>query len=177
MSTEQLPFQGSTLPTGYPSNGGPRSEKWVPCRHCCTIPIAPGPRLLLKESVASEITKGIEVAVRVAYIAQQSDPARDRYVFAYHITIDNQSERSVQLLDRHWVITEQDGSVREMEGEGVVGEQPVLEPGEEHEYNSGAILGCPDGSMQGSYGMIGEDGETFRITIPRFELNMPRTLH
>jgi ApaG protein len=98
-------------------------------------------------------------------------------VFAYHITIGNQSECRVQLLDRHWVISEQGGSVREVEGQGVIGEQPVLEPGEEHQYSSGAILGCPDGSMQGSYGMIGEDGETFRVSIPRFELNMPRTLH
>ncbi len=160
---------------GLPFQRGPR--KGALDDHRCTIPIAHDRRLLLKESVASEITKGIEIAVRVAYIAQQSDPARDRYVFAYHITIGNQSERSVQLLDRHWVISEQDGSVREVEGQGVVGEQPVLEPGEEHEYSSGAILGCPDGSMQGSYGMIGEDGESFRVSIPRFELNMPRTLH
>ena len=124
-----------------------------------------------------KLTEGIKVAVQVAYVDRQSDPAHDRYVFAYHVTIDNQSDRTVQLLDRHWVITEHDGSVREVEGRGVVGEQPVIEPGAGHEYSSGAVLGCPEGSMHGSYGMVDEEGEIFRVAIPRFELNMPRTLH
>lgn len=127
--------------------------------------------------MVSETTDGIQVAVETAYLEQRSDPIRDRYAFAYRITIRNGSTRTVQLLNRHWVITEANGSIRMVDGPGVVGEQPVLEPGDEHEYTSGAVLSGPNGTMHGSYELIDDDGKLFSVTIPLFELEMPRTLH
>lgn len=125
----------------------------------------------------SATTEGIRVEVVSIFLPEQSDISVDRYVFAYRITITNESDVTVQLLRRHWFITEADGVVREVEGEGVVGERPVLEPGESHEYTSGAVLEMPAGSMVGSYKMLREDGSAFDADIPQFELQMPRTLH
>ena len=125
----------------------------------------------------SATTEGIRVEVVSIFLPEQSDISVDRYVFAYRITITNESDVTVQLLRRHWFITEADGVVREVEGEGVVGERPVLEPGESHEYTSGAVLEMPAGSMVGSYKMLREDGSAFDADIPQFEPQMPRTLH
>ena len=127
--------------------------------------------------MVSKITQGIKVEVQSRYVAEQSDPALDRYVFAYHITIRNQSEVTVQLVRRHWYIAESNGTVREVRGDGVVGEQPILEPGDSHEYMSGAVLQGPIGSMHGSYEMHTAEGTSFLADIPKFELRMPRTLH
>ena len=115
--------------------------------------------------------------VESRFVPEQSDAVIDRYVFAYRIRIHNHSDITVQLTRRHWIIAEGDGSTREVEGEGVVGEQPVMAPGESHEYMSGAILQGPVGSMQGTYEMKREDGSVFRASIPRFALQMPRILH
>lgn len=125
----------------------------------------------------SATTEGVRVEVAAIFLPDQSDISVDRYVFAYRITITNESDMKVQLMRRHWFITEANGSVREVEGEGVVGEQPSIEPGDFHEYTSGAVLELPSGSMRGTYLMHREDGTTFDARIPEFDLTMPRVLH
>lgn len=119
----------------------------------------------------------INIAVKTHYIAEQSAPAQDRYVFAYTITIHNQGEIAAQLLSRHWIITDGEGKTQEVHGDGVVGEQPYLRPGEAFRYTSGTVLDTPVGSMQGSYQMQDEEGQRFDAPIPPFTLAIPRTLH
>lgn len=119
----------------------------------------------------------INISVNTAYLADQSDPSADRYVFAYTITIENVGTVAAQLISRHWVITDADDVVQEVKGLGVVGEQPLLRPGETFEYSSGAALATPVGTMHGSYQMVAEDGNKFDAEIPRFTLAMPRVLH
>ncbi|UIJ44578.1 Co2+/Mg2+ efflux protein ApaG [Sphingomonas cannabina] len=118
-------------------------------------------------------TRGIAVRVQVSYLAEQSEPARGRWFWAYHIRIENASDRTVQLLTRHWIITDGRGARHSVEGEGVVGEQPVIAPGGSYDYVSGCPLSTPTGSMQGSYHMIDEDGEGFDVAIPKFALLAP----
>lgn len=118
-----------------------------------------------------------QVEVETAYIEEQSDPQENRYVFSYTITIRNDGSVAAKLLSRHWIITDADGKVQEVEGEGVVGEQPHLEPGERFRYTSGTVLETPVGSMQGTYHMIADDGVEFDAQIPPFTLAIPRTLH
>ena len=119
----------------------------------------------------------ISVKTRTAYIADQSDPAQDRYVFAYTITITNSGEIAAQLLGRHWIITDANDKVQEVRGKGVVGEQPHLKPGESFEYTSGSAIATPVGTMRGTYQMMADDGTEFDATIPPFTLSMPRVLH
>ena len=119
----------------------------------------------------------IEVGVNTAYIAEQSDPAADRYIFAYTITISNNGTEAAQLISRHWIITDADGVTQEVKGLGVVGEQPLLRPGESFEYTSGTAMATPVGTMRGSYQMAAEDGNKFDAEIPAFTLSMPRVLH
>jgi ApaG protein len=119
----------------------------------------------------------IEVSVETTYVAEHSEPEEDRFVFAYTITLVNRGSVSAQLLSRHWVITDADSQVEEVRGDGVVGEQPVLKPGEGFRYTSGAVIETPVGTMQGSYQMVAEDGQQFDATIPEFVLSAPRTLH
>lgn len=119
----------------------------------------------------------ITVKARTVYIADQSDPARDRYVFAYTITITNTGGAAAQLLSRHWIITDAADKVQEVRGKGVVGEQPHLRPGESFEYTSGSAIATPVGTMRGSYQMIADDGTQFEAPIPEFTLSMPRVLH
>ncbi len=119
----------------------------------------------------------IEVKVETQYIEEQSLPEQEHYVFAYKITIHNNGEIPAQLLRRHWVITDANNKVQEVKGEGVVGEQPHLEPGERYSYTSGTMLETPVGTMRGSYQMIADDGVEFDANIPQFTLSMPRTLH
>ena len=120
---------------------------------------------------------GIEVAAKPAYLADQSDPAKSQYVFAYTITIINTGSVTAQLISRHWYITDGDHRVQEVKGLGVIGQQPVLKPGEKFEYTSGASLPTPVGTMRGTYQMVAEDGHAFNATIPSFTLSVPRTLH
>lgn len=127
--------------------------------------------------VPKQVTEGVAVEVESYFVPEQSDAVIDRYVFAYRVRISNGSGTPVQLMRRHWYISEGDGKVREVEGEGVVGEQPIMAPGETHEYTSGAVLQGPVGSMHGSYEMQREDGTVFHASIPKFDLDMPRTLH
>jgi ApaG protein len=119
----------------------------------------------------------VTVAVRTAYLSEQSDPARDHYVFAYTITITNTGTVAAQLVSRHWIITDADRNVQEVKGEGVVGEQPLLQPGDSFEYTSGTSLPTAVGTMHGTYQMVAEDGRAFDVPIPSFTLSVPRTLH
>jgi ApaG protein len=119
----------------------------------------------------------IQVEVETDYIAEQSDPEENRYVFSYTITISNQGDAAVKLLTRHWIITDANQKVQEVRGEGVVGQQPLLRPGEAFRYTSGSILETPVGSMRGSYHMLAEDSTQFDAEIPVFTLAVPRVLH
>jgi ApaG protein len=115
-------------------------------------------------------TDGIEVSVRPVYLDGQSDILARRFVFAYFVRISNQGSDEVQLLRRHWYITDADGRVQEVEGEGVIGLQPVIEPGGSHEYNSYTVISSFEGHMRGTYLMERSDGERFRVEIPLFNL-------
>ncbi len=117
------------------------------------------------------------VSVRPRFLPEQSDPARDRYLFAYTVTVRNTGEIAAQLISRHWIITDGDGNVQEVRGLGVVGEQPTLAPGEVFEYTSGCPLDTPVGTMRGSYQCVAADGTRFDAPIPEFVLSMPRALH
>ncbi len=119
----------------------------------------------------------ILVHVKSEYLAEQSNPAESRYVFAYHVKITNAGAHAARLLTRHWVIMDGEARVQEVRGDGVVGEQPQLAPGESYEYTSGTVLETPVGSMHGSYGMIDEGGQRFEAPIPAFTLAIPRVLH
>lgn len=119
----------------------------------------------------------ITVSVKTAYVAEQSSPDLEQYVFAYTITIHNTGHVAAKLLTRHWVITDADGKVQEVRGQGVVGEQPYLRPGEAFRYTSAAMIETPVGSMSGSYQMVGDDGVAFDAPIAAFGLSVPRILH
>lgn len=119
----------------------------------------------------------IQVDVKTNYIQEQSEPDHNRYVFAYTITITNKGSVSAQLLSRHWVITDANNKVQEVRGEGVVGEQPYLAPGDTFKYTSAAMLETPVGCMQGEYQMVADDGVKFDAEIPVFNLSIPHTLH
>ena len=125
----------------------------------------------------SDPAHDIKVQVKSEYLEDQSNPAESRYVFAYHVRITNAGNRPARLLTRHWVIMDGEARVQEVRGDGVVGEQPQLEPGASYEYSSGAVLETPVGSMHGSYGMIDGAGQTFDAPIPAFTLAIPRVLH
>ena len=118
-------------------------------------------------------TRGVIVRVSVSYLPEQSEPARGRWFWAYHIRIENEGPFTVQLLTRHWIITDGRGARHSVEGEGVVGEQPMIAPGGSFDYVSGCPLSTPSGSMQGTYHMIGEDGSAFDVAIPKFTLIAP----
>lgn len=118
-------------------------------------------------------TDGVTVRVSVSYLAEQSEPARGRWFWAYHIRVENEGPHTVQLLTRHWIITDGRGARHTVEGEGVVGEQPVIAPGGSFDYVSGCPLATPSGAMQGSYRMVDEDGGSFDVAIPRFTLVAP----
>lgn len=122
-------------------------------------------------------TSKIQIVALVKYIAEQSDEADNRYVFSYSITIANNGDNTVQLLSRHWVITDSNNQVQEVRGQGVVGEQPVIKPGQSYGYTSGTVLSTPVGTMTGSYQMVAEDGTKFDAPIPQFVLSVPRVLH
>jgi ApaG protein len=118
-------------------------------------------------------THGVRVAVRSQYLPERSNPGQSQYFFAYRIRIANESSQTVQLLSRHWVITDALGHTEEVRGSGVVGEQPVLEPGDAFEYTSGCPLDTPFGSMRGSYQMVTEGGAEFEAEIAAFQLAQP----
>jgi ApaG protein len=125
---------------------------------------------IVAETTSSSVTEGIRVRVQSQYLADQSDPASDRFVFAYTITISNESGRTAQLRTRHWIITDGRGSVEEVRGDGVVGEQPRLSPGQSFQYTSGCVLTTPVGTMHGTYRMWCDDGSSFDAVIAPFSL-------
>jgi ApaG protein len=128
--------------------------------------------------MSETITRGIRIIVRPRYVAEQSDPATQQYLFAYHITIRNEGDDTVQLLSRHWVITAGDGKVEEVRGPGVVGYQPILQPGEEFQYTSGCPLNTPVGTMHGEFNMVVQaSGEPFDARISPFRLAVPGVLN
>jgi ApaG protein len=127
----------------------------------------------MAESKRYEVT--VEPVAR--FLADQSDPAKNQYVFTYTITITNTGDVAAQLLGRHWIITDADHKVQEVKGLGVVGQQPLLQPGESFEYTSGASIPTNVGTMHGSYQMLAADGKAFDAPIPLFTLSVPRTLH
>jgi ApaG protein len=119
----------------------------------------------------------IRVDVDTSYLEDQSDPKEQRYVFAYTITIRNEGSVPARLLTRHWIITDSNGKVQEVRGEGVVGEQPYLKPGQKFRYSSGTVLETPVGAMQGSYQMVADNGEQFNAPVAAFRLAMPGLLN
>ena len=119
----------------------------------------------------------IEIAVATRYVEDQSKPDDGRFVFAYTIRLRNTGVEPARLHSRHWIITDANGQIREVRGEGVVGEQPRLEPGQSFEYSSGAVLETDCGTMHGSYEWVTDDGASFEASIPRFTLTVPRTVH
>ena len=124
----------------------------------------------------STVTEGIRVSVHSTYLEDRSAPEEGSFAFAYQVTIANEGHGPVQLMRRHWIITDGNGEVREVEGPGVVGEQPVLNAGDEHQYTNGAVLPTPVGTMEGTYEMHEPDGRTFKAAIPRFQLQKPGVL-
>jgi ApaG protein len=123
------------------------------------------------------LADSIDIGVETAYLSAQSEPAEQRFVFAYTITIHNRSTTPVKLMTRHWVITDANGKVQEVQGDGVVGEQPSLRPGQAHRYTSGSVVETPVATMQGSYGMQADDGARFSAAIPVFRLAVPGVLN
>ena len=119
----------------------------------------------------------IRVDVSTNYVEDQSNPGEGRFVFAYTITIRNEGTKPARLVTRHWLITDANGKVQQVRGDGVVGEQPTIMPGQKHRYSSGAVIETPVGTMEGSYGMRSDDGAQFRADIPCFRLAVPGVLH
>ncbi len=119
----------------------------------------------------------LTVSVRTQYLEDQSDPDRNKYVFAYAVTIKNTGQVAAQVISRLWTITDANNHVENVRGLGVVGHQPLLQPGEQFDYTSGSSLSTPHGSMHGEYFCVAEDGEQFVARIPEFILSLPRTLH
>ena len=123
------------------------------------------------------VTRGVRVQVQSQYSPERSDPVKNQWFFLYTITITNDGSETVQLLTRHWIITDADGKVEEVRGPGVVGKQPILKPGESFEYTSGCPLTTPFGLMEGTYQMVAEGGERFDAKIAPFTLSEPYTVH
>ena len=123
----------------------------------------------------AETTRGITVRVSVSFLPEQSEPAKGRWFWAYHIRIENEGQMAAQLMTRHWEITDGRGAKSVVEGDGVVGDQPVVMPGASYDYVSGCLLTTASGHMQGSFGMVAEDGSTFDVAIPKFLLTAPVT--
>ena len=131
----------------------------------------------MKELFPHAVTTGaITVRVSVSFLPEQSEPGKGRWFWAYHVRIENGGRQAVQLVSREWIISDGRGTQHEVRGEGVVGEQPVLEPGGSFDYVSGCPLGTPTGAMEGRYFMIGADGSSFPVEIPRFPLIAPAVI-
>lgn len=143
------------------------------CIYCCVPTDQTSPGVFTSEAT----TDGVRVRVRARYAPDQSEPLHQRWMFLYTITISNEGAETVQLISRHWVITDASDQVQEVKGLGVVGRQPTLAPGESFEYTSGCPLGTPFGSMEGTYQMATSGGRRFDAEIAAFALSGPYTLH
>lgn len=131
----------------------------------------------MTNSNESESDAGIHIQVQTRYLEQQSDPRKQSFAFAYTITIINLRDEAVKLLSRHWIITDQTGKTEEVEGQGVVGKQPVIEPGGQFQYSSGAVIKTEIGDMKGTYTLQDSNGETFEAPVPLFVLALPHMIH
>jgi ApaG protein len=151
-----------------------RALREPPCYNGGMIPSAPRAP---QPGTSEAVTRGIRVAVEAVFSPPHSRPAQQQWFFVYTITITNEGDEPVQLVSRHWIITDAVGSVEHVRGLGVVGEQPVLEPGESFVYSSGCPLTTPSGDMRGTYQMVTGEGDTFDVEIARFELEAPYTIH
>jgi ApaG protein len=129
------------------------------------------------ETMSDNLNGQIRVETQAVYLPHQSDPAANRYVFAYTINISNTGQQPAQLLTRYWLITDADGNKQEVQGDGVVGEQPKIEPGATHTYSSGTVIETPVGTMEGRYGMVDAAGSHFDAAIPVFRLAVPGVLN
>lgn len=127
--------------------------------------------------MSTAVTRGIRVVVKSEYVSERSSPAAKQFVFKYTVKITNEGTETAQLRSRHWVITDGDGKVQEVRGDGVVGAQPVLKPGQHFEYTSGCVLPTPRGTMKGTYQMVRDNGETFDADIAPFALALPYSLN
>ncbi len=127
--------------------------------------------------MSTVVTRGIRVTVRAQYLPERSSPSGGQFAFAYTVRIANEGERTAQLQSRHWIITDGEGKIQEVRGEGVVGEKPVLKPGQAFEYTSWCMLETPHGSMHGTYQMVRDDGERFDAHIAPFTLARPFSLN
>ena len=145
--------------------------------HATALQALFSPATVAVNRVMTEQPYHIRIEVETRYIPEQSTPTQNRYVFAYTITIYNAGTVAAQLLSRHWIITDANGRVQEVRGEGVVGEQPHLKPGEGFRYTSGAVIETPVGTMHGSYQMKADDATRFDAPIPAFRLSVPGSLH
>ena len=125
----------------------------------------------------TDVSEGIQIDVETLYVESESDPQKNRFVFAYTITIRNVGDTPARLMTRHWVIRDANGKVQEVQGDGVVGEQPHLKPGEGFQYTSGTMLETSMGTMGGSYQMLTDEGSVFKAPTEDFLLSAPRTLH
>ena len=123
------------------------------------------------------VTREVEVSVESFFLESESDPEQNRFSFAYRVQLKNLGGETVQLISRHWIITDSVGKVQHVKGPGVVGEQPVLKPGASYQYTSGSRLESPMGTMEGTYQMVTDEGENFDIQIPMFTLAVPGTLN
>ncbi len=133
--------------------------------------------MMTLDPMSDETTYSIDVHAESVYLPDQSDPDSERYAFAYTITISNTGTIAAKLLSRHWVITDAEGQIQEVNGDGVVGQQPHLQPGEQFQYTSGTLIETPVGSMRGEYFMRADDGNEFEASIPAFSLAVPHILH
>jgi ApaG protein len=134
-----------------------------------------GKRSGVRDGMYEAVTNDIAVTVRPQYLADRSDPAKRQFFWAYTVEIENRGRMAVQLKRRHWIITDGRGRRQEVRGPGVVGEEPIIEPGESYRYTSGCPLDTPDGFMVGSYDMIDDDGRAFAVAIPAFSLDSPES--
>lgn len=141
------------------------------------VTLASGPGFGQREAVSEAVTQGIRVTVESVYLPERSSPRKGQFWFAYRVRIANEGTLTAQLKTRHWIITDGNGKVQEVRGEGVVGEQPVLAGGEAFEYTSGCVLDTPHGTMQGTYQMVRPDGAEFDATIAPFLLAVPHTMN
>ena len=137
----------------------------------------PAFRFVFKALCMSDPRYQVDVSVVTRYLAEQSQPEQERFAFAYTITVQNNGSLAAKLLSRHWVITDGDGHVEEVRGAGVVGQQPLIEPGESHTYSSGTVMTSKVGTMQGTYEMRADDGKHFDAIIAPFRLAVPGALH
>jgi len=153
-----------------------RTWRWLACLPRALSTLA-AETVLADNRDMNKSPYSIRIAVQTRFIDEQSAPAENRYVFAYSIRITNEGGVPAKLLTRHWVITDANGKVQEVRGDGVVGEQPHLLPGEDFHYTSGAVLETAVGTMRGSYQMLADDGHRFDAPIAQFTLSIPRTVH